>query len=394
MPGPNAQATLLWTITSDALDIPRSYYEKAVARHKAVGEWLCRPESRLAAYRPKVRPQGSFRFGTVTRPIVPDAEYDLDHVVVLEGLTPATLSQKELKYMLGAELAAYARAHNMQPPTEHNRCWRLQYRDEVPFHLDSVPCVLADVGTRDALLRAGVEEALALRAVAITDRRHPCYRVVHPGWPTSNPRGFARWFTQRAALGRDARSAGGVRAGTVEDVPPYEWRTPLQRSVQILKRHRDVMFRDAPDLAPISMIITNLAAHAYGGERDLGEALRAIVDGMPSFLRPSRPRVPNPTHPAEDYADKWSRDPMLESNFWTWHAQVRSDVERLSAPLTRIEPEDIKRRFGVVLSAEEAERLAPRAPAVLPSRATTLGVGAAAALRIQDPPKPWARSAR
>lgn len=393
MPGPNAQATLLWTITSDALDIPRSYYEKAAARHKSVGGWLCRPESTLATYRPKVRPQGSFRFGTVTRPIVPDAEYDLDHVVVLEGLTPATLSQKALKDMLGAELAAYARAYNMRLPVEHNRCWRLQYRDDVPFHLDSVPCVLADIGTREALLRAGVDEALAFRAVAITDRRHPCYRVLHPGWSTSNPRGFARWFTQRAALGRDPRTAGGVRASTVEDVPPYEWRTPLQRSIQILKRHRDVMFRATPDLAPISMVITNLAAHAYGGERDLGEALRAIVEGMPLFLRPARPWVPNPTHPAEDYADKWSRDPLLEQSFNTWYTQVRVDVERLSASLTRIEPVDIKRRFGIVLSAEDAERLAPRAPAVLPSRGTAPSLGAAAALRIQEPLRPWGRSA-
>ena len=27
----------------------------------------------------------------------------------------------------------------------------------------------------------------------------------------------------------------------VDDVPPYEWKTPLQRSIQIMKRHRDVM---------------------------------------------------------------------------------------------------------------------------------------------------------
>ena len=39
---------------------------------------------------------------------------------------------------------------------------------------------------------------------------------------------------------------------SVEDVPPYEWKTPLQRSIQILKRHRDVMFRDEPRRAPRS----------------------------------------------------------------------------------------------------------------------------------------------
>ena len=56
------------------LDIPKSYYEKAAARHRALGEWLHRPESKLAAYDPDVWPQGSFRFGTVNKPLNNDDE--------------------------------------------------------------------------------------------------------------------------------------------------------------------------------------------------------------------------------------------------------------------------------------------------------------------------------
>ena len=37
----------------------------------------------------------------------------------------------------------------------------------------------------------------------------------------------------------------------------------------LLKRHRDLMFRDNPEFGPISMIITNFAAHAYRGEADI-----------------------------------------------------------------------------------------------------------------------------
>ena len=87
---------------------------------------------------------------------------------------------------------------------------------------------------------------------------------------------------------------------SVEDVPPYEWKTPLQRSIQVLKRHRDVMFRDNPLVGPISIIITNLAAHAYAGETDLGSALTNTVERMPQYVNPTRPRVPNPANPAED----------------------------------------------------------------------------------------------
>ena len=95
-----------------------------------------------------------------------------------------------------------------------------------------------------------------------------------------------------------------------------------------------MMFRTSPKLAPISMIITNLAAHAYEGEPDLFAALTNIVERMPHFVRTEKPRVLNPANPAEDYADKWSLDPNLERSFWRWHTQVRTDWKRLVDSVT------------------------------------------------------------
>lgn len=377
----NSRATLLWTSLSDALDIPKSLYQKASDRHKSLGDWLCRRESRLADYQPKVRAQGSFRFGTVVRPIDPEAEYDLDHVVVLEALSSGMMTQAELKRLHGLEMKDYASAHGMLPPTEHNRCWRARYRDEVAFHLDSLPCVPAGEDAWGGLRRAGVAEDLAMRAVAITDRRHPRYHELHAAWLTSNPRGFARWFESRAALGRDPQLLQRIRARAAEDVPPYEWKTPLQRSIQILKRHRDVAFKHDPDIAPISMIITNLAAHAYAGEVDITEALRGILHRMPGYVRSGLPRVPNPTHPSEDYADKWQRDPRLERSFWEWHQRASADVERLSSSMTRISSGDIETKFGMPLTREMEARLAVGAPAI--------AIPAVAVTSITQPPKPW-----
>src|SRR5262249_47407749 len=150
---------------------------------------------------------------------------------------------------------------------------------------------------------------------------------------SSNPRGFARWFESRARLAAGDRIAKLIAArayATVDDVPPYEWKTPLQRSIQIMKRHRDVMFRDNPDEAPISMIITDLAACAYEGELDLHTAPTNIVGRMPNFVKPTGPRIPNPTDPREDYADKWATNPALEENFWIWHSQLKSDIQMVS----------------------------------------------------------------
>jgi hypothetical protein len=43
--------------------------------------------------------------------------------------------------------------------------------------------------------------------------------------------------------------------------------------------HRDRMFENDPDGKPISVIITTLAARAYGGETDVYSALRPFFPG-------------------------------------------------------------------------------------------------------------------
>ncbi len=370
-------STMLWTFVADELDIPPSLYARAADRHTSLGEWLRRPESSLAQFRPKVHPQGSFRYGTVIKPLVEGTAYDLDQVVVFEGLRADQLSQAELKVRFGAELAAYARAHQMLPPEEKHRCWRLNYRDEVPFHLDSLPSVPANADFLASLRASGVAESWVLRAIAITDDRHLRYRLVTSDWLTSNPRGFARWFEAQAARGRGDETYRAARVA-VEDVPPYEWRTPLQRSIQILKRHRDVMFRQRPELAPISMIITNLAAHAYGGERDLSTALRAVVERMGGFVRNGWPKVPNPTHPQEDYADKWRAKPELETSFWTWLEQARATVRALTdSPDLRY----VAQHLQVSPTAEFERRMA--------MRASSVKVASLAIPHIHDAPRPW-----
>jgi hypothetical protein len=383
-----AQGTVsrLLDIFTERLDIPRSYYELAAARHQSLGEWLIREESTLACYDPDVRPQGSFRFGTVIPPLNGKGEYDLDNVCVLKGLTKATLTQKQFKELYGLEIKAYAKAHGMNKPAEeHNRCWRLGYADEdIKFHLDTLPCIPEELLAQLDVQRYGVAPRLAERSVAITDRRSSDYDRISTLWPRSNPRGFARWFESRAALGR----GGGLleTRALVEDVPPYAWKTTLQRSIQFLKRHRDVMFQnpEIADFAPISMIITNLAANAHEGETDIWLALRNIVSKMPNFINPQRPRIPNPADPAEDYADKWSREPRLEENFSLWMKQLKADVEALPVVL---EDGSVRYRsksaFAIELSESDLGKFVmPRADsaAIVTSPAPTI---------ITSGPRPW-----
>jgi hypothetical protein len=372
----------------ESLDIPRSLYERAVSRHRSLGEWLCRDGSRLRASNPHVSSQGSFRHGTVVRPLAADAEYDLDNVTTLT-LSKSSITQKDLKKLYGLEMQDYAREHGMlAPPEEKNRCWRLRYADEVKFHLDSLPSLVEEEGFVRTLRMRRVPEDWAKRAIAITDRRHPAYAEVTMVWPTSNPRGFARWLESRMGTFADAKRRELVQRrvyATVEGVPTYELKTPLQRAIQLLKRHRDVMFAHNPDVAPISMILTNLAGHAYGGEADVHDAVGGILARMLNYVRAERPRVPNPTHPDEDYADKWSKDPRLELSFLQWHSQAVRDFRTLPALTDPVALKAAtKRSFQVDLLEDQLRTLglASAAPAIIVTPS-------APRVQITSPSRPW-----
>lgn len=382
-------ANLLLEFILEHISIPKSYYEKAAARHKSLGEWLCRPESLVAIYRPEVIVQGSFRYGTVNRPLLDDEVYDLDDVTVLH-MSKTKMTQKELKHLYGKEVKAYAKAHGfLSPVEEKDRCWRLVYADDVSFHLDTLPCVPEEPAVIQGLIDKGAIRHLAQLAVAITDRRHEQYDQITQMLTNSNPRGFAVWFEERCrvtALTRIRQLVESRVYASVDDVPPYEWKTVLQLSIQVLKRHRDVMFQHEPELAPISMIITNLAAHAYAGEEDLCSALLGIVERMPLYIRSQRPWIPNPAAPSEDYADKWSKSPKLRDSFDAWHIQVKTDLAKLPFILAgqRLDSE-VSKLFAVDLTQSEIRALAPSW--VMPL------IRAAPVLPVSNPARPWGNHA-
>lgn len=368
----------------ELLDIPQHYYELAKRRYESLAEWFHREASSIARFDPAVYPQGSFRLGTVIRPLSGQEAYDLDLVSVLTLLSKADLSQADLKRLVGEEVRAYAQAKGVKEPvTQKKRCWRLDYADEVCFHMDILPAIPDDKTFRRLLVRQGVSEEQVDHALAITDKTHPNYTVVSHEWPRSNPKGYALWFEERMKVVARQRRFALVEKrayASVDDVPAYEWRTPLQRAIQILKRHRDVMFRDQPDLKPISIIISTLSALAYEGEADLYSALSSILDRMPSLIRTAEPRVPNPVDPAEDFADRWKSDPRLEQSFRAWHQQACADVHRLAGVIGARNLANLATTgFGVRLPDDRCRSLAGQDDA--PANGPTMVIGKA--------PRPW-----
>lgn len=164
------------------------------------------------------------------------------------------------------------------------RCWTLDYSGQ--FHMDILLSIPDDEGRE----KEGNESE---KKILITDKNIR-------EWQHCNPKGYANWFCnqmkvqfqeKRAVLARAKLRAQGnlvlneeMIKEAAEEVPCYKVKTPLQRSIQILKRHRDFYFREDPDNRPFSIILTTLAAKSYGNEDNLVDALLKLVRGMPEHI--------------------------------------------------------------------------------------------------------------
>lgn len=329
-----AQASPLLEAIADALDISESHHTQVVKFYESLGAWLERDESIVACYMPKIYPQGSFLLGTVTKPISGEKEYDLDLVSEL-SLQKTEISQEKLKYLVGAEIKSYARANNMNSrPEERRRCWTLNYADGAQFHADILPAI-PDAEPFKLFLesRGHSPSNWSDSAIAITDTTLPNYSRIAPNWSHSNPKGYAEWFRSRMKK-RVSAIRKSLTRKKIDNLPEYKVKTPLQRAIQILKRHRDIWFdknQSAYDekAKPSSIIITTLAAHAYYNEGDLQQTLLKILTQMPHYIEYQDNGVTlirNPVNPLENFAAKWQEHPIRKESFMNWLKQVQLDL--------------------------------------------------------------------
>jgi hypothetical protein len=322
------------------LDVSQTAYDQATERYKAVGRWLCADDSILCPFEPEIYPQGSFLLGTVVKPLSGD-DYDIDAVVQLRG-SPGQWIPAQLKSAVAARLRENGDYRRMLQP-EGRRCWTLRYAPTGAnnFHMDLLPSVsIVDPANSDSLGTSLPPPT----AIAITNRVSP----QHFEWRESDPKGYAEWFRVRTQMHR--RGPRVIVAG-IQSVPELSVRSPLQHAVLLLKRYRDVLFEN-DEHAPISVIITTLAAHAYGGEETLEEALLAILARMPNGVenRAGGLFIPNPVRPNENFADRWHGDVRKQRAFLRWLDATKSLREELeSTP-----PEQLLPRLDRLLGESSA----------------------------------------
>jgi len=340
--------------------------------------------------------QGSFRLGTVVRPYrnQKEQDYDIDLVCELSTLKKDTTA-KDVKAFVGDRLKLNETYLGMLDE-EGKRCWTLLYseQDGIGFHLDVLPAA---------------KDGDSSSCIAITNKTYNDYT-----WRSSNPKGYAEWFTQKNRVAYEHVSLVQKRSialnfrdsyASIEDVPDLLVRTPLQRVVQILKRHRDIRFGSSKEshLAPISMIITTLAAHLYNNEENVASALTNVVSGLTAHdcllrgesiqnsglkekaLITRKPDgswyIGNPSNPQENFADRWADEGHARAAaFFRWVTSLREDFIDSSAKGR----DELRGRLGAVFGVSSVNRLWPIKPKVTTPTPRKL--------KIDHAPKPWRKS--
>lgn len=353
----------------ESLEISKTEYDAAVVSYQAVGNQLSKEGSILAIYNPEIIPQGSFLLGTTIKPVNELDDIDIDLVCQLLG-TLMQWTQKELKEKVGVQLIDNKTYEKLLEVPDGRRCWTLKYREDAQdssqkYHMDILPAVVDSNFKKNirAIYEARNIEAMDQLAIRITDKELTNYPTEknHLFWLKSNPFGYALWFQDRALI---AGKKAFLSEALVQEVPQYQKeKLPLQRVVQILKRHRDMMFSKPEDKEdkPISIIITTLAARAYNKETGILEALYNVVGKMESFIEDKWDEdkqkvikwIGNPVNSDEEnFADKWEDHPQRQINFYKWLKQVKLDIERTTAiqGLPAIQ-ESLSKPFGAALVA-------------------------------------------
>ena len=300
---------MLGTILSkiaDEISITPTMQEKAVRSYNAVGKWV----GDGLDYDVKIMPQGSMNLGTVIKPIDDRDDYDLDLVCLLEN--GQYLSLDQIKNLVGNRLKQNETYLKILDK-EGKRCWTMQY-DE--FHMDILPCVPKNTQFIEP----------SSTAIRLTHKNET--GVYEPRY--SNPYAYHIWFEERMMdiLMAEKRDFAAMNKTEIKNVPTYKMRTPLQKVIQLLKRHRDICFKNDSTDAPISTIITTLAALAYTGETDVYDALCRILERIPQFIecRNGVYWIGNPVMREENFADKWKAEPQKRTAFMQWLGRARREL--------------------------------------------------------------------
>ena len=288
------------------LDITDEKYENAVASYNAVGTYL----SNNINVQVDIFPQGSFRLGTVIKPLSDEDDYDIDLVCKVNKYFS---NPKDLKNEVGQALKSSDRYSKMLQE-EGKRCWTLKYADEAQYHMDILPAIEDIRYDKDKKLK-----------ITNKDEISNIYTFT-----TTNPEAYFEWFNekQKEEKRRLVESFAVQNNKNIEEVPDYKVKTTLQVALQILKRYRDKKFENNLENKPISIILTTIMAQIYTGENNVYELIKKFSNNYYKYIKikDGIEWVENPVNSEENFADKWQIHPERKEAFKFFVSELKNDI--------------------------------------------------------------------
>lgn len=295
---------------ADELNISDAVFDSANRSYKALGEYL---DNNLEGYKVVIFPQGSMNLGTLIKPVDKSDDYDLDAVCKVYHDFD---SPEDLKNLIGDVLKNSDRYSKLLVKEEGKRCWTLKYSDDANFHMDILPSMPNSEENNNSII--------------ITHKEDGKYTFM-----VSNPEDYAAWFDKlqekerRILFEREKREF----SAKVEDLRKYKIRTTLQKTIQILKRHRDIKYRNASqeekDNKPISIIITTLVGYLYTGDETILDLICKFVNDFHEYVEideNGKYIIRNQINEEENFADKWAIYPQRKEAFYSWVEDLKKDL--------------------------------------------------------------------
>jgi hypothetical protein len=274
---------------AESLQLDKTRYDLMIQHYEAIKKWIEEDELFFKPFKYELYPHGSVRIRTTVKPIGKD-EFDLDIALHLKAQWSNHTPEKiyaELKRRL-SEHAVYNEKMELK-----NRCIRLNYAGD--FHMDILPGIQENEWDEDKL--------------RVPDR-------LLGSWVSTNPRGYGKWFLNKAATVKVSLLEKALRA---ENLPSneYENKKPLQRGVQLIKRYRDIYFQNDDEFKTSSIILTTIAGEFYNGEESIFLTVENIVNRIRqhTLYNTARLKVLNPVNAEEDFTDKWENEPRYYQAF-------------------------------------------------------------------------------
>lgn len=265
-----------------SIDISPTMEKNAHDRYESISKYLEEQGLNCNFY-----PQGSFLLGTVVRPYKDgkDKIYDLDVISMIDKEKFDT-NPNQTKNDVG-ELLKESGLYSEKLKEEDTHCWTLEYANvgDVGFTLDIVPSVVNDYSVYDNYNETTIDQKSISITERISDGRYE--------WKQSNPIGFGDWFSQISnrhmsesqIIQQRSRLLYELRGlyASAEEIPTYLYRSSLQRSVQLLKRIRDVYYERKTNqlYKPSTFLLTSLVASAVEHEDNLSvdEIINIFING-------------------------------------------------------------------------------------------------------------------